>query len=105
MPYAPAKPTLTYSRQAAIFVKQAIDAASLSPAYIAACQSKNYYPTAYQAAQSAAHKVRKGYVMRLWIYHCQCCRGWHLTSHNQGSEYEISRHAYPRFEAILGRQP
>lgn len=40
--------------------------------------------------------------VRLWVYRCTHCDGWHLTSKNKGRRYEVPN---PRDDAARARQP
>ena len=56
--------------------RTAVDASS-------ACARKERHADEFGArvaAQRSLHDVRRSAVPRLWVYRCDCCRGWHLTS-------------------------
>ncbi len=46
------------------------------------CQSKRRFPTEKQAARAADDQMLTDFHLRLGIYRCEHCQGWHLT--NQG---------------------
>lgn len=43
-------------------------------------------------AHGAVTMAERQNVERLWCYRCEHCRGWHLTSNNQGRRWEILAH-------------
>ena len=47
------------------------------------CALKVRYKTHCAAEKSLAHCL-KIYGMKLKLYHCECCRGWHLTKGGKG---------------------
>lgn len=44
------------------------------------CKSKNRYDTYWQAKFVADEQMNKHRCLKLKIYECKFCHGWHLTS-------------------------
>jgi hypothetical protein len=51
------------------------------------CKNKRYFSDEALARASAQATIQEvGNVKKLWVYRCQHCPGFHLTSHNQGPD-------------------
>ena len=45
---------------------------------------KRRYPDELSARAMAMNSIEISEIKQLWLYHCQECKGWHLTRQNQG---------------------
>jgi hypothetical protein len=48
------------------------------------CESKNRYPDELTARASGLYHQDRNKLGDLWVYPCKLCRGWHLTSLDNG---------------------
>lgn len=56
------------------------------------CSNKHRWSDEHAARAGAMDSItRHGQASRLWVYHCPHCRGWHLTSQNQGVKMLVTR--------------
>jgi hypothetical protein len=56
------------------------------------CKAKPRYTDELQARAAATVRLdEKPQLVRLWIYRCKHCFGWHLTSKSQGARFAVER--------------
>lgn len=56
------------------------------------CKGKRRWVSEVEARAVGAIDIEEsaGKVLHLWVYRCQHCSGWHLTSKNQGSRWKVT---------------
>lgn len=55
-----------------------------------ACANKRRYSDEFAARAAAQHVITVDSPERLWVYQCEFCRGWHLTSRKQGRRWLVT---------------
>lgn len=53
------------------------------PAHVT-CRKKRRYPDELTARAAAMWSISQSETERLWVYACELCKGWHLTSRPNG---------------------
>lgn len=53
------------------------------------CREKNRYPDEITARAAGSHYIDTDQIPDLWVYFCEHCRGWHLTSKRHNPRWHV----------------
>lgn len=54
-----------------------------------ACATKRRYASEEAARAVGLYALEMGNAERLWVYHCDGCRGWHLTKSSKSARFAV----------------
>ncbi len=55
------------------------------------CQKKKHFNDEFQARANALEVIESHGTKALWVYRCPECKGWHMTSKDNGSKWKVTR--------------